>query len=128
MRRIFLGLSLCLGLVVLATPARADIPPENACQNPGDACDNAPPDYKSKGVCQTQRCSRQLPGPNGIEKHEYDCNLCLPPDPAAKTAASAAPPAANKKGACSVAAGAGSPVGALLLVALLVVARRRRAA
>ena len=117
----------CLSLlVVVAATARADIPPENACDKPGEACDKAPPDYKSRGVCQTQKCSRQLPGPNGVERHEYDCNLCVPPDPAAKNAAGTTPPAANKKGGCSVGDGPGAIACVVLGLIYLQATRRRR--
>jgi len=115
MRTLLIALTL-----LVSTTALADIPPPNQCDKPGAACDTAGPDYKSPGVCQTQRCSRQLPGPNGVEKHEYDCNLCMP--------APAKPPAtggAKKAGACSVGGGAGGAATIMLLAGFLLATRRR---
>jgi MYXO-CTERM domain-containing protein len=114
------ALAVALFLLVAAS-ASADIPPPNACQRAGDACDTAGPDYKSKGVCQKQTCSRTLPGPNGPETRSYDCNLCVLAE-----APKEAPPAAKKASACSVGHAGGGAGGALALLAGLLVLRRRR--
>ena len=112
-----------IAVVLLFTvPASADIPPVNACPKVGDACDTAGADYKSRGVCAKQTCSRTLPGPNGPETHSYDCNLCV--------AAPPAEPTTQKASACSVADGfardgAGAGAALLFLAAALAAVRRR---
>jgi MYXO-CTERM domain-containing protein len=66
------GLALAAGL--LATPALADIPPEDACMaaDVGEACDNAGENADQPGICQADTCTRTTPdGPM-----TYDCFLC----------------------------------------------------
>lgn len=69
---LFLG-----GAFLLApTPALADVPPPNQCNSAGASCDNAPPDYKSPGVCTASKCQKALQDGS----IEYDCTLCLASD------------------------------------------------
>ena len=117
MRRLLAPL-LLLGL--LASTAHADIPPIDSCNKKGETCDNAGNDGKAKGVCQKTRCSKTLPGPNGIETHEYDCNRCFE-----AKGPTAAPTNGAKKGGCSV-GGHDASAGWLVAGAALVLAGRRR--
>ena len=107
-------------LVLLTATARADIPPLDSCNKEGETCDNAGNDGKAKGVCQKTRCSKSLPGPNGVETHEYDCLRCFETKGPA-----AAPTSGAKKGGCSV-GGRDQGTGWLVAGAALALAARRR--
>src|SRR5262245_43771345 len=76
--------------VLLALPASADVAPPNQCSKAGEACDTAGPQYKSRGVCVADTCSKTLNGPNGPQTHAYACNFCLLPEEASKKGAPAA--------------------------------------
>ena len=69
--------TLAFALLVFSAPARADVPPPDAC-NPGDtpgkACNNAGPGYDQPGTCQAAKCLRASPDGS----IEYDCVRCTP--------------------------------------------------
>jgi hypothetical protein len=56
--------------------AFADVPPPDSCNAPGQACNTAPPDYQSPGICVSSMCTKA--GPDG--SFEVPCNLCKPDD------------------------------------------------
>jgi len=60
-----------LCLLVLTVPARADIPPADACMTAGEACSNT--DNGEPGVCKESTCSRPTPGGSMT----YECYRCL---------------------------------------------------
>lgn len=63
-------------LLGTATPARADIPPPDACQDQGADCDNAGPSADESGTCQKETCTRG--GPDG--PITYECLRCVAGD------------------------------------------------
>lgn len=95
MKRLLLALSGLALTTTLATSAAADVPPPNDCTTPGQACDNAPPDYKSPGVCTKTTCQKAYPPPDGSI---VDCNLCLPSDGGTGTGGAAGGGAAGSPG------------------------------
>lgn len=84
--------SWALGML-LAAPAFADIPPQDACRpaDEGKACDNAGEQADEPGVCTKDSCTKQ--SPNG--PLTYDCHICKVAD------ADDTPPKSND-GGCSV--------------------------
>lgn len=71
-----LALSVLGVSLILPGIAFADVPPPDSCNTPGQACDTAPPDYHSPGVCVASTCTKA--GPDG--SFEVPCNLCKPVD------------------------------------------------
>jgi MYXO-CTERM domain-containing protein len=68
------GLTL-VTLLALSTPARADVPPPDACNPsdpPGKACSNAGASYDQPGTCQAAKCTRASPDGSIT----YDCMRC----------------------------------------------------
>jgi hypothetical protein len=104
----------------LPAPARADVPPPNACMTAGQLCSNAPPapDYKTAGTCTASKCTKQLPGPDGgLQKTEYDCTLCVTGGGSGGTGGS--PPAAGGgDSGCSCIVGQARTGGALSVLML----------
>ncbi|MCE7894432.1 MAG: hypothetical protein DYH12_32820, partial [Sorangiineae bacterium PRO1] len=75
LRRPLISAAFLFGALALsATSASADVPPPDQCNTAGDACNTAPPDYKSPGTCTAKKCQKALPDGSV----EYDCNLCVP--------------------------------------------------
>lgn len=64
----------CAGLFLLSlsAPARADIPPADACMTVGEACSNT--DNGDPGVCKASTCVHPTPGGSMT----YECYRCLP--------------------------------------------------
>jgi MYXO-CTERM domain-containing protein len=63
-----------LAVALLAAPAVADIPPDDACMaaDVNEACDNAGEDANQPGICRADTCTRATPdGPM-----TYECFLC----------------------------------------------------
>lgn len=125
--------------------ARADLPPLDACNAPGNRCFNAGDFGSGPGTCVITTCSRFLPGSGGGKTVTYECKRCVadgtsaptptaasspssPSSPAAS--ASSAPPTQSSRFGCDV-----GPIGlrdswpavAVAAAALLARGRRRRA-
>jgi len=116
MRRLLAVLLAVDVLLGAAGVASADVPPLNECSPAGADCENAPPDYKSPGICTKSGCSKK----NYVtgETSSFACNLCV---------ASDRPRKKKRLFACSVSAPGDAPSGgvvALLLLATLSLARR----
>lgn len=118
-----------LGSMLLAAPAFADIPPEDACMaaDEGKACDNAGDNADQKGTCKKDSCTRGTP--NG--PMTYECYRCLVTDGGGTAGTAGTKPATDSKGSgCNVSAvgvGGWTSLAAPLLAFGLVAARRRRA-
>lgn len=68
---------LVLGAVVVAaTPAWADIPPPDACNNVGEECSTAGPQANQPGTCTMAECTRATPQGSMT----YECHRCLAPE------------------------------------------------
>jgi hypothetical protein len=64
-------------LLALAGPARADIPPPDACTAPGQPCTNAGAGHDQGGTCTMSTCTKTVPSPDGgTMSMSYACNLC----------------------------------------------------
>lgn len=73
----FVGAMLVLMAMQGARPARADVPPPDACTAPGQPCTNAGPGHDQAGVCTESTCTRTVPAPDGgTMSMSYACNLC----------------------------------------------------
>lgn len=71
--RTFLSFLLVLTtLLVASPPARADIPPPDACTALGASCNNAGPNADQPGTCQASTCQRATPSGS----MSYPCNRC----------------------------------------------------
>jgi hypothetical protein len=57
------------------TPARADVPPPDACTTAGSECSNAGDDFDEPGTCFLRTCTKGPPG----EEVEYECLRCEKP-------------------------------------------------
>ena len=61
---------------LVASPARADIPPPDACTTAGQPCSNAGPSANQPGMCTASKCTKTLPnGDGGFTTTERDCLL-----------------------------------------------------
>jgi hypothetical protein len=114
-----------LAVALLAAPAFADIPPDDACMaaDEGEACDNAGENANLPGICRADTCTRATPdGPM-----TYDCHLCK----ATAGGGGDDDGAAEDEGGCNAAA---VPIGGVaglavpLMAALGLAAWRRRRA
>lgn len=80
LRPLRFGLGIAL-LIAWATttprPARADIPPPDACTAPGQPCNNAGPSHDQAGTCTESTCTKTVPSADGgTMQMMYACNLC----------------------------------------------------
>jgi len=140
---LFFGV-LMVGLLALARPAAADIPPVGACSTSqvGKACDeavDASGDIGGSGVCVAEQCTRATPsGPM-----TYDCAMCRPkptepnaggagnePTPPTAGAGAAGKPTStpeSHEGGCNMSAGergTGSALASLLVLGWALARRR----
>jgi MYXO-CTERM domain-containing protein len=125
-------IKLAVGLLAVASwfsaaPARADLPPPDACDEAGEACSNAGDNYDEDGICRERTCTKGPPG----QQMSYDCLLCELGESPATGGSTSNPPAPKKDDddeGCSVSA-AGTEhglAGILLLAGLGMLIRGRR--
>ena len=97
-----------LTTLCFATAAWGDVPPPNDCTTPGQACNNAPPDYKSPGICTATECPKAFPPPDGSI---VPCNLCLADDGGTGSGGSAGSGGSGTAGSAGTATGGTSSGG-----------------
>jgi|GEM_PF-1529074 len=66
------GVFLCAASLFAGHPARADIPPPDACQTKNAVCHSAGEAYDEDGVCRAKTCTKGPPG----NQFTYECLLC----------------------------------------------------
>jgi hypothetical protein len=123
---------MCAACLFVASAARADIPPPDACQAENAACDNAGERHDKDGVCKKATCTK---GSASGQITSYDCFKCeaTPVLGSAGTSTTTETDELKDDGGCSVGSlgkfGTEKGVAALMLglgMVALGISRRRR--
>lgn len=111
LRQTIVAMAIAIGACLAGTPALADVPPLDACETAGKACQNAGEAGNKPGSCVSTTCERATPS----GKMTYACLRCQ-----AST---------DDGGGCSMATSSADGVAAALMglfgFASLIVWRRR---